>query len=529
MLPPEYLEHVSDDIVALYSELDQRIVRDVVRRLMKTGRVTDTATWQIQRAQESGMLYDEIIAEVTRYSNKSEQQVRALFEDAGVQAISYDSAIYTAAGLSPPPLSMAPAAMQVLNAGLQKTSGYLQNLTKTTANGAQQAYIHAATIAEIQVESGAFDYTSAIRNAVRAAIEGGDWVTYPSGHHDRLDVAARRAVLTGTNQTAAEISLSYADDMDCDLVETTAHAGARPSHQVWQGQVFSRSGKSDQYDDFESATGYGTGAGLCGWHCRHSFFPFYEGLSERAYPNDKLKTYENQAVQYNGEKIKYYDATQRQRAMERAIRDSKRKAAGYDEAVKSAKDGPTAKAMKQEFDAAAVRLKQQEAKLKDFCSQTGLYRQREREQVVATRENAAHTTVSFGRSQAQKAVQAAKVQQRLDSANKELNSLRESGTIRVKGTLVKAPDVPNALTFSGHALNRLSERGMTLKDVERITKSPKFAIRQRNGMQHVYYSETGFIAIKSDGTVSSIGHLDEGGKKVLGVAKKYGFYHESTK
>ncbi|HCA71259.1 MAG TPA: hypothetical protein DEP27_01505 [Ruminococcaceae bacterium] len=78
-------------------------------------------------------------------------------------------------------------------------------------------------------------------------------------------------------------------------------------------------------------------------------------------------------------------------------------------------------------------------------------------------------------------------------------------------------------------MDRLSERGMTLKDVKRITKSPKFAIRQRNGMQHVYYSETGFIAIKSDGTVSSIGHLDEGGKKVLEVAKKYGFYHESTK
>ncbi|MDD3231725.1 MAG: phage minor capsid protein [Oscillospiraceae bacterium] len=403
MLTPKYLEHCSDDIVELYSELDQLIVRDVVRRIMKTGRVTTTAAWQILRAQESGMLYEEVIAEVARCTNASEQQVQKVFREAGLKAIAYDCAVYTAAGLSPPPLSMAPAAMQVLNAGLQKTNGYLQNLTKTTANGAQQAYIHAATIAEMQVESGAFDYVSAIKNGIRAAIEDGDWVTYPSGHHDRLDVAARRAVLTGTNQTAAEISLSYADDMDCDLVETTAHAGARPSHQVWQGQVFSRSGKSDQYDDFESATGYGTGAGLCGWHCRHSFFPFYEGLSERAYPSDKLKTYENQTVQYNGEKIKYYDATQRQRAMERAIRDSKRKAAGYDEAVKSAKDGPTAKAMKQEFDAAAVRLKQQEAKLKDFCSQTGLYRQREREQVVATRENAAHTTVSFGRSQAQKA------------------------------------------------------------------------------------------------------------------------------
>ena len=408
MLTPEYLEHCSDEIVKLYSELDQLIVRDVVRRLMKAGHVTSTSAWQILRAQESGLLYDDVIAEVARYANTSEQQVRALFEDAGIKAIAYDSAIYTAAGLSPPPLVMAPAAMQVLNAGLAKTSGYLQNLTKTTASGAQQAFIHAATIAEMQVDSGAFDYTTAIRNAVRAAIKDGDWVTYPSGHHDRLDVATRRAVLTGVNQTAAEVSLSYADDMGCDLVETTAHAGARPSHQVWQGQVFSRSGKSDKYDDFESATGYGTGAGLCGWHCRHSFFPFFEGLSERAYPRQKLDAYKNQTVEYNGEKISYYDATQQQRAMERAIRDSKRKTAAYDEAVKSAKDETTAKVMQQEFNKAAVRLKGQESALKDFTHQTGLLRQREREQVVATKS--AGKVVSFGHSPAQKAVQAANKQ-----------------------------------------------------------------------------------------------------------------------
>ncbi len=400
MLTPEYLDHCSDSVVELCSELDQIIIRDVVRRIMKTGHITSTAAGQILRAQGSGMLYDEIIAEVARYTNASKQQVQTLFEDAGIKSVEYDRAIYTAAGLSPPPLAMAPAAQRVLQAGLVKTSGYLQNLTKTTANGAQQTFIHAATIAEMQVDSGAFDYVSAIRNAVRTAIDGGEWVTYPSGHHDRLDVATRRAVLTGVNQTAAEVSLSYADDMGCDLVETTAHAGARPSHQTWQGQVFSRNGKSDKYDDFESATGYGTGAGLCGWHCRHSFFPFFEGLSKSIYPKAKLDEYKNKTVEYNGEKIPYYDATQQQRAMERAIRDSKRKAAGFDEAVKSAKDEPTAKAMKQEFDAAAVRLKRQEAALKDFTQQTGLLRQREREQVAATK--AAGKVVSFGRSPAQK-------------------------------------------------------------------------------------------------------------------------------
>lgn len=397
MLPPEYLEHAADDIVDLYSQLDQLIIRDIVRRIMKTGSITDTAAWQIDRVQDSGLLYNEVIAEVSKFSGASESQVRALFQDFGVEAVNYDRTIYTAAGLSPPPLAMSPTAQQVLNAGLMKTSGYLQNLTQTTASGAQQAYIHAATIAEMQVDSGTFDYTTAIRNAVRSAIDGGNWITYPTGHHDRLDVATRRAVMTGVNQTSAQVSIAYADDMGCDLVETTAHIGARPEHAVWQGKVFSRSGNNRKYPDFVENTRYGYGDGLCGWNCRHNFYPYFEGISESAYPKQKLDEYKNKTVEYQGVKMSYYDATQRQRAMERAIRDSKRQAAGYDEAVKSARDEATAKAMKQEFDSAAVKLKQQESILKDFTQKTGLERQRNLEQVLG-----------FSHSQSSKAVHSAK-------------------------------------------------------------------------------------------------------------------------
>ncbi len=486
MLPPEYLEHVSDDIVALYSELDQRIVRDVVRRLMKTGRVTDTATWQIQRAQESGMLYDEIIAEVTRYSNKSEQQVRALFKDIGLKAVEYDSPIYTSAGLSPPPLSMAPAAQQVLNAGLAKTSGYLQNLTQTTASGAQQAFIHAATIAEMQVDSGAFDYVSAIRNAIRTAIEGGEWVTYPTGHRDRLDVATRRAVLTGVNQTASEVSLSYTDDMGCDLVETTAHAGARPEHQVWQGRVFSRSGKSKRHPDFVKSTGYGTGPGLCGWNCRHNFYPYFEGLSESAYPKSELKEYENQTVTYNGGKIKYYDATQKQRAMERAIRDSKRQAAGFDEAVKSAKDEATATAMKQEFNSAAVKLKQQESILKDFTQKTGLERQRNLEQVFG-----------FSHSQSSKAIWVNKkvdIQRQRDIIKEEI---RSAGKLpkAAKIHLTPTPINTDSLSFDDKHINAERGHNVTQEQTTKWIRDAKISVTVWNGQYERYYGVEGAVYV----------------------------------
>lgn len=397
MLPPDYFDHAADDLLELYSKLDEAITRDIVRRLVKTGGVSITADWQIQRLQESGVLLDDIIRRVAQLTDASDQQVKALFEDAGVQAVEIDRGIYQAAGLSPPPLRQSLGAMQILQAGVQKTAGHLRNLSMTTAIATQQAYINVVTLAEMQVESGAFDYVTAIRNAVRTAAESGAEVLYPTGHRDKLDVAVRRATLTGVSQTTGKISEHYADEMGCDLVETTAHPGARPEHAVWQGKVFSRSGKHKEYPDFVASTGYGTGPGLCGWNCRHSFFPFFEGISASAYPREKLQEYENQTVQYNGETIKYYDATQMQRAAERQIRATKRELAGYDAGFKAADSEHLRNALNEQFQAAAVKLQRQKSQLDDFLGQTGMLRQDEREQVLG-----------FGRSQAQKAVWATK-------------------------------------------------------------------------------------------------------------------------
>ena len=167
MLTPEYLDHVGDELLALYSKLDESILRDITRRLVKSGNVTATAQWQIWRAQESGLLYDDIIAEVAKLSSASDAQVRALFEDAGAVSVSYDNRIYEAAGLTPLPIKASPSAMQALNAGIEKTAGHLNNLTLTTASTAQQVFIQAATLAEMQVENGAFDYVKmCIRDSI---------------------------------------------------------------------------------------------------------------------------------------------------------------------------------------------------------------------------------------------------------------------------------------------------------------------------------------------------------------------------
>ncbi|MBE6723306.1 MAG: phage capsid protein [Ruminococcaceae bacterium] len=385
MLTPDYLDHCTDDVVDLYSELENRIVADIARRLLKTGYMTDTAAYQASIVQQSGLLYADVVQRVSKLSGLSAKQVRAMFEDAATACITGDNRIYIAAGKSPS-VKLSPAAYERLKAAVSKTAGDLQNLTMTTASSAQAAYIQAATQVEMQVSSGAFDYNTAFRMAVKQAAEAGCTVSYPSGHVDKLDVAIRRAGLTGVNQTAAEISLMHADDMECDLVETTAHSGARPTHAIWQGRVFSRSGRNGDYDDFESATGYGTGAGLCGWNCRHNFFPYFEGLSSSAYPRDAINRKNNAKISYDGDEYSYYDATQIQRSMERKIRATKREMTAYDAA-----------GQREDFASAASKLKAQREKLNDFCKETGLLRQDEREQVLG-----------YSHSQATKAAWAAR-------------------------------------------------------------------------------------------------------------------------
>ena len=165
--------------------------------------------------------------------------------------------------------------------------------------------------------------------------------------------------------------------------------------------------------------------------------------------------------------------------------------------------------------AVTVKLRRARTRLNDFLKETGLRRDNFREQAA-----------DFGRSAAGKASWAARLQQRLDDVNQELQSLREDGKIKLTGKFVTAPKLQKQLEFNEYTLERMAERGITPEDAQNIVKNALFAIEQRNGTQHAYYSDKGFIAVKADGTTSSVGWHDEGAKIVLEVAKKYGFYHK---
>lgn len=368
MLSPSYLERAPDALVELFSEVERDILADMARRIARYDYFIPAAEHQLRMLEEMGHSQDYVLSCLAKRTGKTEEELLSLLNAAAQTAVRADVGVYRRAGLDPPEIEDSERLRTVLAAGMQKTGQTFQNLTRSTAREAYEQLGQALDRAWMQVSSGAFDTNTAIRSAVKwLSAQGVQAVDYDSGRTNTLEAAVRRAVVTGLNQTTLKVQEELANEMDCDLVEVTAHSGARPDHAKWQGKIFSRSGTSKKYPDFRRKTGYGTGAGLGGWNCRHSFFPYFEG-SPRTYTAKELKKLEARDYTYNGQKLTEYEATQTQRRIERNIRRWKR-----EQAAMRAADLPD--------DEAAAKVKEWQVRQRDFVAQTGLKRQYDRERI----------------------------------------------------------------------------------------------------------------------------------------------------
>ena len=281
MLKPEYLTSVADSVVELYGEVEREVTADIARRIVKTGRVTETAAWQIERGQQFGLLTTDVTKTLRSSQAMGEKEIARITGEAAEKGLSFDNAIYAKAGINPLTISQSPALQSIVLQGMDDTKKLLGNFTKTLAHDVQRAYISLVDKAFLKTMTGAFDYNTAMRSAIQELVSKGiTKISYPSGAAISVEAAVRRNVITGINQSVAKLQLYRAEELGCQLVEVTSHAGARPSHAEWQGKVYCISGKHKHYGDFYRETGYGTGEGLCGWNCYHSFYPFFEGLSK---------------------------------------------------------------------------------------------------------------------------------------------------------------------------------------------------------------------------------------------------------
>lgn len=377
MLDPHYLQHIAEGAEEIASSLHEYMIRRIVERIMvRIGRgeeylFTSADRWQIEIMQDSGALLEDVIPEIAKYTKREQKEIKAAMEEAGIKAVEQDDKIYEAAGLSPVPLLESPQLIRLMQRNYDATLGEWDNYTRTTADAAQRLFINSCDTAYHKVTSGAVSYTQAVKEAVDEVVSGGVYVNYTDEetgrvHKDTIETATARAVRTGIGQATGNIVLKRMEEMGWDTILVSAHLGARTgdggqnpgNHLWWQGKFYSRTGQDKRFPPF-SVTGYGTGEGLCGWNCRHSFG---SGDGENN-PYKDIQTSDSEKI----EKLE-----QRQRALERRIRKTKRIVAGMQTAVEACQD-PQAKAeLQMQLDRKSFLLQRQSKAYNDFCKENEL-------------------------------------------------------------------------------------------------------------------------------------------------------------
>jgi hypothetical protein len=394
-LSPEYLQGLPEELENLAMQLEADIIADISRRIAKAGAITDTAEYQMMILKEMGASTEYLEKLIAEYSGQSEEAVRELVFDAAQTDSDFYEAVYSRANRPYTPFEYNEYLQQLAVAAVNQTCGELNNFTRTMgfsvrgADGsirftsAADTYRACMDKAFTLAAFGGTDYETAVRTATKEMTASGlQFVDYASGVRNHADVAVRRALLTGVSQMTGQISLHNARDLDTDVVEVSAHAGARPDHAEWQGLWYSISGEDKRYPQLEAATGYGTVTGLKGANCRHDFYPVIPGISERTYSDEDLRNIDPPPVTIDGKTYTYYEAEQRQRAIERAIRKTKR------EIIAAEASGD-----KDMFTAKSVLLRRQKEAYGEFSKQAGLLPRIERTGVA-----------EYGRSISTKAV-----------------------------------------------------------------------------------------------------------------------------
>ena len=363
MLSPRYLYGLSDEIVDIYSQLETEILQDMARRIARLGKITATTRWQAQVLAEAGGLKRNIAQILSTYDKAIIKQVTDTFTEALKTSIRNDNHIFK---LATGRMVSTPNAQAMLSA-IQKCHSDLSRLTLTTATTSQEQFVLQANRVYMDVQSGAFDYDTAMKSAVdELSKQGITTVQYANGHPVRRSIegAVRMNILTSVNQTAANQTLNNAEELGVNKFEVTAHVGARPDHEAWPGKICTRK-------ELYSVCQLGTAGGLCGINCRHSFYPYFDEM-EKHYTEKKLDEMESKKVTYNDEELSLYDGEQKLRGIERNIRYYKRKAltqevAGVDNTQARRKIG--------EWQAVA----------RDFTKQTGIARDSAREYIGTPR------------------------------------------------------------------------------------------------------------------------------------------------
>lgn len=383
---PEILDALPEELTELFRALEITLLEEICSRLKTADELNEVTVQDIKALRSNGIDLKEIEKAIRKTSGISETKLNELLDDVVERNQKYYTELIDLAHITQPETLIS---VEDTWAIYEQTKQTLRNITRSmgflvdagrTMLPPAKAYQWALDAATLKVESGAISYGQAIKDAVRELASGGlRVVDYESGHRDQIDVAARRAVMTGISQICAKYTEQSAEYLETPYFEVSAHSGARDvpgpspwsSHKEWQGKVYStRSG--DIYPNIYEVCGLGAVDGLEGANCRHRRNVWVEGVSERTYTDGQLEHIDDDlGCKFDGKKYTAYEATQMQRRVERQIIKQDRLVTAY-----------KASGQKDEYYAANAKLVRLIAKYKSFSEASGLPLQWERTKVL---------------------------------------------------------------------------------------------------------------------------------------------------
>lgn len=323
------LEKIPEKITKIFSDLEIRIMSDIVRRLRINGFLTASSDWQVTQLQQLGKSEKDIKAWVKAALQTSEEEIEKIFSDTVYEQYYGHDRAYKVNGMKQIPFDDNVEIQRIIKAAKEQLSGEYENLAesmgfairnpdgKIVSSPLLEYYRSTLDSAVMDIQSGAFSYQTVLERTINQMTASGlRWIDYDSGHHNRVDVAARRAVMTGFRQVQGKINEQVAADLGTDSYEVSYHVGARPEHQVWQGRVWTM-------EQLQTICGLGTVTGLHGANCYHDYNAFIPGVSVRTYTDEQLEEMmaeENTPKTYLGKEYTTYEALQKQRQMETVMR-----------------------------------------------------------------------------------------------------------------------------------------------------------------------------------------------------------------
>ena len=383
---PEILDALPEELAELYRALEDTLLDEICSRLNLADQLNEVTVQDIRALRSHGIDLKDIEKAIRKTTGISEKKLKELLDDVVERNQKYYTDLIDLAHITQPETLVS---VEDTWAIYEQTKQTIRNITRSmgflvdagrTILPPGKAYQWALDNATMQIQSGAINYNQAIKTAVKQLADSGlKVVDYESGHRDQIDVAARRAVMTGVNQICAKYTEQSAQYLETPYFEVSAHAGARDkpgpspwsSHKDWQGKVYSiREG--DIYPSIYEVCGLGAVDGLEGANCRHRRFPWVEGVSERTYTDEQLEHIDDGlGCTFDGKSYTAYEATQMQRRVEREVRRLKREKSAYKAAE-----------LHEDETAANIRLRRLNAKYKAFSAAAGLPEQRERIKVL---------------------------------------------------------------------------------------------------------------------------------------------------